>query len=411
MNKQQLHNQFTGNGELPINIPPPADAWNDMRKKLDDEMPEPGILLPANIITAGTGFINGITVLCTLLLAGSIAIWFGSSGIATTSKSEHGLQTIAGPGKKGNSNDPDNSVKAANPANETNMNDAKAITRTVPANVLQKKEFAKVGVVANKLSVIQNAMAAPGVDSFSIATQNRDNATTEINKNELPVKTDKAPALVAYKNNLPEKDSVTDSSGAKTTLLAEAGLQWKTQLPFSSAQNYFTGPDGSSQPYRILLPGIWLSVTEGRNTLTADINPFASTVYKPRPFRTGPPTRIKQLSKTFGITAAVHYDYNLQDRWWLGAGVQAYWFNKGLAFIRIDSAGTLNVAPLTSNDLANLSTFQLRADAELLYKSIRWQAGIRAGVYFTPLEKSYNTLKNPLEFELFFRRRLWSNRK
>ena len=416
MNNEQLHNKFLGDDKLPINIPSPADAWSDMRKRLDDEMPETVILLPGNIITAGTGFINSITALFTLLLASTIVWWFSNNKSTTIilneQSSKHGITQQ----NKSNTN---NSLTGNNAiAGTIKQNKAVTFNTRQQNNVLQRS-FAQRQITINNQNAVKDSAKADETINPVINKKGSDSLLAFLNK---PL-TKAAPPVVPNKTdstadtNKDEKDTIS-----KISLLA--GLQWNAQLPFSGTKQYFSGPNGSSQPYKILLPGAWVAVEIDKSIFLGEINPFATTVYHPKAFAIinqtngqALVTQTKQLNKVFGLSAAIRYDYNIGGNWWAGAGIEASWLHKALATTNteVDNGGTKTyystVNSISDSDWAYLSKFRVRTDAELFYHAIHWRAGIRAGVYFSTIAKRYDGPKNPLEFELFYRWVLWNKKR
>src|SRR6185503_3624021 len=106
---------------------------------------------------------------------------------------------------------------------------------------------------------------------------------------------------------------------AKSAL--SAGLQWNLQLPVSGVDNYFKGSTASSQPYRMLLPGAWISIRSTKHILRAEVNPFFDNLLpnksygsfinsKNIPDTVITTTEIKSLRKTFGVALTADYDHN-----------------------------------------------------------------------------------------------------
>jgi hypothetical protein len=197
----------------------------------------------------------------------------------------------------------------------------------------------------------------------------------------------------------------------------QAGLQWFAQIPPGSTQNYFAGPGGASQPYLLVLPGAWVSIQANRYLFMAEINPFATTVFNPKPFTTTATlvgrqttkTNIKELNKLFGFSGAIRVNYNIAGNWWAGFGLQPTLWQNGVVTNRysLDSGGIVSgyktVGRLADSDWVYFSKFQLRTDAELMYKLSSWHAGLRAGFFFTPVARNYDGPNSPLQLELFFR--------
>jgi len=434
MSNQQQHNAFGGDEGVPIPLLPPAQAWDNMRKKLDDEMPVNTVLLPNNIITAGTGFINGITALFTLLLIGSTVWWFSGSFTAPESNKNTtvvlppaGTKAIAGKGDKPAAGA---NTAAILPQNANDGDDAKQAQGTTIQTTGKRNNG---GTKANNKLVVKNSSiannAAAAQPNASAQITNKPPVMAEKKNNMQPQVNDvhaKAKIGVADKSNTDSADGDKNDEVhiEDKALHVMAGLQWQAQLPFSGAQHYFAGPNTTSQPYRLLIPGAWVGFEFEKNLFTLEVNPFATTVYNPKPFVTTTEingqteiTKVKSLNKLFGLTASIRYSYNVKGNWWAGGGIQGGTMNKGVATVltETDNNGTkmysTSFARLETSDIAALTKFKIRTDAEVLYRAPKWQAGLRAGIYFTPVTTSYTTQKNPLELSLFYRWQIWNGDK
>lgn len=429
MNNDKPHNTFMGDDGPPIKIPLPADAWMDMRKRLDDEMPEAGILLPDNIINAGTGFINGITALFTLLLIGSAAWWL--TGTLNISNRNSLPKTVAVPQSNARTDKSNEAKYEGKAAHGPAQNTAGGIAdKPAPANSL----YPQAGKITTNggLLLKSNPLSASANTQQTVMPQKNASPPVNIEQKKNEVQTpanDKilTAANAAAKQNRPDSSAEKDNEEVHVddnSLHVMAGLQWQAQLPFGGIQHYFAGPNASSQPYRLLIPGAWVGFEIDRNLFVAEVSPFTSTVYNPKPFVTittvdgqTEVTKTKKLNKLFGLSAAIRYSYNVKGKWWAGGGIHTDLVNKGVATVNteINNNGTTtsstSFARLETSDLSLLSKFKVRTDAEVFYRAEKWQAGLRAGVYFTPVTKTYSTQRNPLALELFYRWAIWNNNK
>jgi len=409
---------------LPLNVPP-ADAWDKMRTILDEEMPAPAMLLPGQVVVyAGNGLMRGIYLLFLLLLMGSAAGWLigskaaGSSG---TSKQLDGKsflpkpvvvgKPMAAPEPAGNSYVPKPVAKATLLANGIGVN-----KRQGPQHFTKKTKNIPL-LLATTLPLAHFSEQSAGVmDATPVAV-------TDSVFNQLAKKGNtKAPVIANADAALHE--TVADKKEDKTPVQVEAGLQWQAQWPLSSASQYFAGPGGGSKPGRLLMPGIWVSVQADRYWAVAEVTPFASTVFNPKPFATttqvnGQSSLVetKGLNKMFGVTAALRCNYNIVGHWWAGGGLETVFWKKGLATVNYtmdDNGQTTSgqkLASLGDSDWVHLAKFQIRTGAEIMYKATEWHAGLRASVFFTPVAKDHNGAKSPFVVEMFFRWRLFSFEK
>lgn len=115
------------------------------------------------------------------------------------------------------------------------------------------------------------------------------------------------------------------------------GLQWKATLPFNGSKNYFTGTNSRSEPYNLLIPGIWLSTTVNyRHELMLLVKPAEWYFYDKNIFRrdttrfidnsdSAPKIIIRRktttLIKTGGWYGSLQYNYHINENWMVGAGV------------------------------------------------------------------------------------------
>lgn len=115
------------------------------------------------------------------------------------------------------------------------------------------------------------------------------------------------------------------------------GLQWKATLPFNGGKNYFTGTNTRSEPYNLLIPGIWLSTTVNyRHELMLQVKPAEWYFYDKNVYRrdttrsidnsdSAPKIIIRRktttLIKTGGWYGSLQYNYHINENWMVGAGV------------------------------------------------------------------------------------------
>jgi hypothetical protein len=207
-----------------------------------------------------------------------------------------------------------------------------------------------------------------------------------------------------------------------------AGLSWTLQLPTTSGKGYFTGPDTKSQPYRLIIPGVYFQAQYEKHQMSAELNPFLSNMVPSKPFRANSETEVfpdttvvkeqsRSLRKLFGASLGFGYANNVAGRWWLGGHVQFAWWRKAIA----TSAGDIKKYPSNGsppvvlpfsetyrleNEWSNFSRNQLLLSGDAFYGAKKWQAGIRIGYGFTPLAKNEGP-SHPLRLELMYRLRLF----
>ncbi len=194
-------------------------------------------------------------------------------------------------------------------------------------------------------------------------------------------------------------------------------LQWQWPIPFKGAAAYTMGPDGSSQPYRLLYPGIRLQRQLNRSALSLDLTPFASQLYPDRPYMTNnAPPGNSSLLKKFGHSAAIQFHRQLYERWHASAGIQAwYWQQATIRRFTQDSMQQRETYYADKKDIfTQVKRLQWGIAAETYYDANKWQAGLRAS--FPVSKQLADTIGNklpkaPVQVEVIFRYKLPFGRK
>ena len=108
--------------------------------------------------------------------------------------------------------------------------------------------------------------------------------------------------------------------------------------------------DGSKQPYRLLLPGVWVSLQASNSMFSAQLNPCAVSVLSNKPYLirnviNGSDLVIEKrtLNKVFGISAGAGFDYNVKNKWWLDGKLAANFWRNGTTTIKGEKTNTLVV--------------------------------------------------------------------
>ena len=452
-------NSIYGN-QLPVNIPSPDAAWNDMRKKLEkDKKRRPYWWL---IIF----FIAGISLLSIVFI--TVSTDYFSTENNTTVKKSHSNNKIET--NKTTSYPPDvTPFYQQHPGNKNitpvipdhielsekitlpiisalDTSSVKNLSRIKPLYFKSKQDDFKVSHSLNnithktkKLKAKYFRSSVTAADALSVFDSQRMDSIPEkqITKDTIAA----AIATITYlKNKLQVKDVLNEDSLVEeedidsTMFVAEAGLQWNMQLPFANSSSFFTGPGTQSQPYRILLPGAWISWHSEKSLLGVQVNPFTSLLVPSKPFNTVvanstssdtaiTKTETKTLKKLFGVSAVLSYNYNVTGNWWFGGNMQATWWRSGIATSNIktsrqslsSSFNPINTQSttrykLSKPDWENFSTFQMQLNLEILYRKKTWIAGFNAGLPIMPIAKITGPL-NPFYAALFFRVRLWEDKK
>jgi len=116
------------------------------------------------------------------------------------------------------------------------------------------------------------------------------------------------------------------------------GLQWNINMPLFGLKEYATGTNGNNQWYTLLIPGVFISKTIGasNNELMMTVKPFSyhltgnKTVATAITYPAPPDTFITvqantNIVKTKGLYAGLQYNYYLNEKWNLGAGINFNW--------------------------------------------------------------------------------------
>jgi len=453
---KKLHEKDLLPGEkLPVDVMPVHDAWIEMKKKLEDEMPGAAIVIPAiNKNTWQKRLLRGSLLLLLLLI--TFLFIYKLNKRSESSKVVANREAVSNnhhvPTDK-NSLDKkqSNSKFQDTPVNESNENKTEFKDGSInPINIsgknisVNKKDQKKIvnykrgKTDSNRKNknVFKSKKKQASIDSNesnSVSETAAMNIPTEIQKSNGSVIQQNATAYSAVKKDDKkdiQKDSVQTSPKVDDEIpqrrpIISAGLQWNFQLPIYSGENYFKGSSGKSQPYMVLLPGAWISVQNERRSLSAELNPFYSnllpaksfgifTSYANLPDTIVMTTETKTLEKTFGIHFAANYDLNISGNWWAGGGIHAYWLKKGIASSdgteekrSISNGGVVSTSfnqtyILTKPEWENFDRFQLWLHAQAFYARKKMQTGIRIGIPFNSIAKQQGQ-KNPLRTEMIFR--------
>lgn len=404
---------------MPPNIAP-ADAWEDMRRRLDEEMPKPVFVPPAFVIYAGNGLLRSMASLFILLFVSSIGCWlFNTSNLKMGEKANNMPLT-----HKVNTSITHNTAKQSfNINNKLNQIPTEANLQEHEINKKTSNYSVARPIPKNGITLVNKDVSASKKMPFNDTT-----TVVDITKNTAALLTEskaKSNNTYTHKNNtiagnkvdsLPQVAKPVEKN-TEAALELHAGLQWAVQLPLSATEHYFAGPGGPEQPFRLLLPSAWFSIQANKYLLLAEVNPFATTVYKPRPFMVTTSqgnaqtiiTQTQTLSKLFGVSTTIRGSYNAAGNWWVGGGLQAYFWAKGVttnSYIT-DSSGIkkyyTTIGTVNNEGWQHLFKFNVRADAELLYKKNKWQAGLRTGVFVMPVASNNNGPKNLFVVEIFYR--------
>ena len=413
MNDNTVNEEWFDQQQRQPDIPSPEAAWSNMLAKLEEAMPvddaignmDKQPLFPEKKIYL-------LVILLLLLNVNSVKDGFYSNQKRTAAKdvssnaSTNTQQSIAG------------------------QNTASAITDKTTTAIISnhQKHLLKAYQKKHNNTISNSEYTFKQKENNSIAGSTaavKDAATTTLQKEDAAINNKKISTQPPKLNPSKYTDSLAneEEADADKKLLVQAGLQWRLPLPIAGTQHYFAGPAANEQPWRMLLPGAWVSVQADKNMLMAEVNPFASASFNPKPFYNSQIAdslailvKLKSITKVFGVSGAISFQHNIAGNWWAGAGLQASFWKKGVAVLIVNkhdiitNTNTSSAQPyvLSKADWQYFSKFQLYPHLQLMYRGNSYQAGVRAGATFTSLAKD-NGARNLVFAEAFFRLPLISN--
>ena len=454
---------FLPGQKLPIEILPVKEAWTDLKNKLEDEMP---------LVAAIPSFADAkpksslqkrvlrLSLLLLLLFISWLVINELNNEDRTTKEVAEDEQKSIGNGQSATDKKGDGSLPATKDQSSaenisaggeknkpphkkdvTVLKDLQEENKLSGASIPTKKPSAIKGnrrgkqyVGSLKEKQKRSLLNTPGKnDPKEIAANNTTNekpATIDEPVAEKNIASGNPTDMIIKKKD-PVKGSIAKSAAnaeeqtPQYKPVISAGLQWNFQLPVYGADNYFKGSTATSQPYRVLLPGAWVSVQSEKRLLRAEVNPFYSSLLPAKPFgifttySNTPDTLItitetKTLSKTFGIFISADYNYNFSRNWWAGGGIHAYWQRKGITSGRgieekrsvINGGAVANTFNrnymLTKKEWENFRRFQLGIHGEIFYSSKKMQTGFRIGLPVGSVAKQQGQ-RSSLRSEILFR--------
>jgi hypothetical protein len=207
-------------------------------------------------------------------------------------------------------------------------------------------------VESDDSSATKNKQGLSGRLNFSFGRKPIDTTLIDtLHKKDTPVVVPPAVTPVAAKKKEREKRTaeparVYDDVG--TAWNWQYGLQWKANIPLYGSKYYFTGTNTRSEPYNLLIPGIWLSTTvNNRHELMLLVKPAEWYFYNNKVFRkdtsqvidnsdSTPKTirsrKTTSLIKTGGWYGSLQYNYHINEHWLIGAGIGYHLRVRGLAY-------------------------------------------------------------------------------
>ena len=225
-------------------------------------------------------------------------------------------------------------------------------------------------------------------------------------------------------NPEPTKSSQKTNAKNKDTQRFHYGLQWNLNILSYGFTQYFTGTNGNNQFYNFLIPGLWASSKLGKtnNELLLLLKPsqqyftangiVSSSIDSLSPRDSSQVQKNSSLVKTNSWYVGLQYNYQINDRWIIGGGLNFNWQTAGLITVRTTR---LSNGALVSDSLYEIkkssaawqyvkSTF-LSARLEMGYHFKKFQLG---GSLIVPVTNVLSAALNnprPLNGHVFLR---WS---
>jgi hypothetical protein len=119
------------------------------------------------------------------------------------------------------------------------------------------------------------------------------------------------------------------------------GLRWNLPLPLQGTNNFFTGVNAKNQVYLILLPQVYVAINTGKqHEIGLQVDPLSTT--RARRTLLGstitssglPDSSLVTLDTSFilsrGLSAGIHYNYDLSKHFTIGVSLNYQWQSKAL---------------------------------------------------------------------------------
>jgi len=424
-----LNKKFFTETDCPVPIIPTNAAWNDMREKLEAQMPaekkKRRLLFWIPLMER-----IGLTL---LLVGASATIWltyhhkvaknngeYASAHTDATSKSEIEQHTDSNKSAATDITVPQqsNTITANNINNEKWQEIAAESPPKVTLLNLQKPILTANNSQSQRVRQRRQVANLAKKSTATDASQEQELHISRLLPVALPhpLVVENSIDVQSY-NMLPGKllsSATGKNKPPKKAIDIEAGIQWQWPVPFSYSDYYFKGPGGNNRPYRLLLPGGWLAITKNKQRLMVSVNPFMSTSM-PGNSKTGAllidssglMIGHKSMIQMFGYTVGVNYAYQVQSHWWVGAGINANWWQKGLLLAKpVDSLSNFKPYLYTVNARKEegIRSFQVSTGIELGYQHNAWQAVLQVN---RPLNATINNLPTPVWWHVGVRWRWW----
>lgn len=367
----------------PIPVPPVDLAWQDMRSRLDREKRRP-ILLWSRIGMTLPLLLSWLVILEPVPYEGNPFAARPSSGNEQTSKStpqNDATQTIDLPNALDPIQQPSHSAYNQNrklkKIPQPYQNGSEEVNKTPSSGSMGDEDVSP--------ALVQEKTTPKAYDTLAAMLKKTLDTTSSVN-----------PSPDEEKNKEDEEWKI------------RFGPQWEWQIPTTGFNGYFDGPSTKAEPWRNLIPGLWLEAVQDKNAIHFSFMPMHQQMVSDKTFRIqnsliqNPDTTIsreetKHLYKLLGMSATIGYARNLRGNWWGGLNLQASWWQQALAQSDVQDsyivAGqVVDTRPSTyaykiTDEWSYFNKMQAFMLADLTYRAKRWQSGLRSGIALTPFSK------------------------
>jgi len=282
------------------------------------------------------------------------------------------------------------------------------------------------------LPVANTAPADTGKTTIRDTTISHD--TTTISKDSKPV----VPAKVSSQSKTSDIPGITTATAAKKNTAAirsknnstggngtgwwwwQFGLQWKSAVPLYGGKYYFTGANASSQPYNVLIPCVWLSALFGdKHELMLLVKPAEWYDYNKKVVGVDSVylgglrlVKYTTLVKTSNLYASLQYNYHINERWTVGAGIGYHFSGKDLVYQQTFATDTFGIVSDTLYDGKSggsiagkyLASSFITGKAEVAYNFGSLSVGATLLMPLTkPLTDKSMNKSHPLNVQIFVR--------
>jgi hypothetical protein len=351
----------------------------------------------------------------------------GNKGVGTNNTAALSADKIRG--SKNETNGTGNNQKVSLAAKKNFIpanNDGAAVILNKKANVALTgdKNLGSPALISSPVTPVQKEPVTAKANQATDEPKTiYNNTSPNIPPSETSLKNEPAVVTTAAIQNNEAGNKATEKTIPKAArkMGFNYGVQWNIALPLQGSKNYFTGTSGSSQPYILLVPDVWVSKQLGKKQELLLLFSFShqyATGDKQLAASTGrwtildSTTVIKKLSlsKTSGISLGLQYNYNIDKNWSIGTGINYNKLSSALLNEKITGVYTGTVlssldlvAKKNNSDWAYLNSSFFTGKLELSYYLGKIKIGSAVFVPLSNLSSAAGNTVRPVNGQLFLR--------